>query len=127
MDRVRLWLAVRQKSFVEASRAIGCLHFRILRKVILPNCVATLIVQGSFVLAYAILAEAALSFLGAGPPLAPSWGKVMSEGRALLRTVPWIATFPGFAIILTVLVVNLVGDGMGEVADPKTVGTRSET
>ena len=118
-------IAVRTQPYVEASRAIGSSHLRILYKDILPNCIATLIVQGSFVLAYAILAEAALSFLGAGPPPpAPSWGNIMSEGRSLLRTAPWISTFPGFAIILTVLGINLLGDGLRDAADPKTSGER---
>jgi len=113
-------LVLREKTFVEASKAIGSKSWRILAKDIFPNCLAPLIVQATFVFGYAVMSEAALSFLGAGPPPpAPSWGNIMSEGRHLLRSCPWIILFPGLAIAFTVLGINLLGDGIRDVTDPR--------
>ena len=113
-------LSVKENDFVKASRAAGSGDFRILFSHILPNCLSPLMVQSTFIFAYAILAEAGLSFVGAGPPPPiPSWGNVLSEGRVYMRTAPWITLFPGLAIAFTVLGSNLAGDGLRDVLDPR--------
>lgn len=112
-------LQLREFQYVEAARAIGGTNVRILSKHIFPNCVAPLTVQLTVIFAYAVLAEAGLSFIGAGvPPEVPSWGIVLSEGRNYLQTAPWIALFAGSAITITVLAVNLLGDGLRDITDP---------
>jgi peptide/nickel transport system permease protein len=116
-------LQVRAFDFVEAARALGTDDQRILLRHILPNCLSPLIVQTSFIFAYAVLTEAALGFLGVGaPPEVPSWGNILSEGRVYLRRAPWIALFPGLAIMITVLGANLVGDGLRDELDPRLRG-----
>jgi peptide/nickel transport system permease protein len=116
-------LQVRAFDFVEAARALGTDDRRILLRHILPNCLSPLIVQTSFIFAYAVLTEAALGFLGVGaPPEVPSWGNILSEGRVYLRRAPWIALFPGLAIMTTVLGANLVGDGLRDELDPRLRG-----
>ena len=116
-------LQVRAFDFVEAARALGTNDRRILLRHILPNCLSPLIVQTSFIFAYAVLTEAALGFLGVGaPPEVPSWGNILSEGRVYLRRAPWIALFPGLAIMVTVLGANLVGDGLRDELDPRLRG-----
>lgn len=113
-------LSVKEQYFVEAARAIGAGSTRILLRHILVNCVGPIIVQQSFIFAYAILAEAMLSFLGVGPPPpTPSWGNIISEGRVTLRVAPWVMLFPGFAILITVLGINMLGDGLRDTIDPK--------
>ncbi|MBI1774292.1 MAG: ABC transporter permease [Proteobacteria bacterium] len=113
-------LVVREMDFVEAARSVGASHHRILWRHILPNCLAPLIVQLTFVFAYAVIAEAVLSFLGVGPPPpAPSWGNVIAEGKDYIREAPWITLFPGLAIAMTVLGLNLLGDGLRDVLDPR--------
>jgi peptide/nickel transport system permease protein len=88
---------------------------------ILVNCIGPVIVQQSFIFAYAVLAEAMLSFLGVGPPPpAPSWGNIISEARGSMRVAPWIMFFPGIAISITVLGINMLGDGLRDVLDPKS-------
>src|SRR4029450_9614361 len=87
---------------------------------ILPNCMAPLIVQLTFVFAYAVIAEAVLSFLGMGPPPpTPSWGNIIAEGKDYIREAAWIALFPGIAIAVTVLGLNLLGDGLRDVLDTR--------
>jgi peptide/nickel transport system permease protein len=113
-------LSVKENDFIKASRAAGSGDLRILFSHILPNCLSPLMVQSTFIFAYAILAEAGLSFVGAGPPPpTPSWGNVLSEGRVYMRTAPWITLFPGLAIAFTVLGLNLAGDGLRDVLDPR--------
>jgi peptide/nickel transport system permease protein len=113
-------IVVRELDFVQAARAGGATDGRILRRHILPNCMAPLIVQLSFVFAYAVLSEAVLSFLGLGaPPTVPSWGILISEGRAYLREAPWLTIVPGVAIAVTALGLNLLGDGLRDVLDPR--------
>lgn len=113
-------LVVRELDYVAAARACGATDGRIISKHILPNCMAPLIVQLSFVFAYAILSEAVLSFLGLGaPPTVPSWGVLISEGRAYMREAAWLTIVPGAAIALTVLGLNLLGDGLRDVLDPR--------
>ncbi|MGI6035404.1 MAG: ABC transporter permease [Limnochordia bacterium] len=113
-------LALKERDFIEAARGAGARDGRILFLHILPNCLSPLIVQATFIFAYAILAEAGLSFVGAGPPPpTPSWGNILSEGRSYMRVAPWITLFPGLAIAITVLGLNLAGDGLRDVLDPR--------
>jgi peptide/nickel transport system permease protein len=113
-------LVIRESLYVEAARALGARDYRILRLDIFPNCLSPIIVQATFVFAYAVLGEAALSFLGVGvPPYISSWGNILSEGRQFITQAPWITLFPGAAIMLTVLGLNVVGDGLRDAFDPR--------
>lgn len=113
-------LVIRQMEFVQAAVAAGAGHWRILRRHILPNAMAPLIVQLSFLFAYAVLTEATLSFLGLGAePPTPTWGNIMAEGRQYMREAPWIIAIPGGALALTVMSLNLLGDGLRDVLDPR--------
>jgi len=113
-------LVIREMEYIEAARVAGAGHRRIILKHVLPNCVGPLVVQLTFVFAYAILAEAALSFLGIGPPPpAPSWGNIIAEGRDYSVEAWWIMLFPGAAISLAALGMNLLGDGLRDVLDPR--------
>jgi peptide/nickel transport system permease protein len=113
-------LTVRELQYVEAALAIGVGTPRILGRHILPNCLAVLIVQGTFIFAQAVLGEAGLSFLGVGtPPYIPSWGNMLGEARAYLATAPWTMLAPGAALMLAVLGLNLVGDGIRDLLDPR--------
>ena len=113
-------LSLREQTFVDAARAIGTPPWRILAFHIFPNTIAPLIVQGTFICASAVIIEAYLSFLGAGtPPDIPSWGNIMAEGRGYIQRAIWIILFPGIALALTVLGINLVGDGLRDNLDPK--------
>ena len=113
-------LAVKELDFIEAIRAQAASPLRILARHVLPNCMSPLVVQATFNFAYAVLAEASLSFVGAGaPPPTPSWGNILSEGRIYMQNAPWITIFPGVAIAITVLGLNLAGDGMRDVLDPR--------
>lgn len=106
-------LSLREHAMVEGARALGARTPRILLRYILPALVAPLLVQGTYICASAILFEAYLSFLGAGtPPIIPSWGNIMAEGRAYVQRAFWIILFPGAFLAATVLAVNLVGDGL---------------
>jgi peptide/nickel transport system permease protein len=113
-------LSVRARPYVEAAVASGTRNVRIMVRHILPNTVAPLIVQATYVCASAILTEAGLSFLGAGtPPEIPSWGNVISLGRTFFQIAPWIIFFPGVLLAITVLAINLVGDGLRDMLDPR--------
>jgi peptide/nickel transport system permease protein len=113
-------LVIRQMEFVQAAVAAGAGHWRILRRHILPNAMAPLIVQLSFLFAYAVLTEATLSFLGLGAePPTPTWGNIMAEGRQYMREAPWIIAIPGGALALAVMSLNLLGDGLRDVLDPR--------
>jgi peptide/nickel transport system permease protein len=113
-------MRVRQEVFVEASRAIGNKNSFILLRHVLPNALSPLIIETSLRLAFAILSEASLSYLGLGPqPPAPSWGQMIADGRQLLETSPWISVGPGLAITITVLGFNLLGDGLRDILDPR--------
>ena len=113
-------LVVRELEFVQAARASGADNWRILRRHVMPNCMAPLIVQLSFVFAYAVLSEAVLSFLGLGaPPTTPSWGILIAEGRSYIREAAWLTIVPGAAIAITVFGLNLLGDGLRDVLDPR--------
>lgn len=113
-------LAEKHKDYVDAARAIGAPHRRILFQTILPNSLATIIVQVTVSFASAVLLESSLSFLGLGVPLpAPSWGSMLSIGRGYMSQSPWYSIFPGLAIMLLVLGVYLLGDGLRDVLDPR--------
>ncbi|MGF1529444.1 MAG: ABC transporter permease [Candidatus Competibacterales bacterium] len=113
-------LSVREEPFVEAAIAAGTRTPRILLRHILPNTVPALIVQATYICASAMLTEAILSFLGTGtPPEIPSWGNMMAEGRIYFQLAPWILLFPGLFLALTVLAVNLMGDGLRDTIDPR--------
>jgi peptide/nickel transport system permease protein len=113
-------LVVRELEFVDAARVSGAGSLRIILRHLLPNCMGPLLVQTTFVFAYAILAEAALSFLGIGPPPpAPSWGNIIAEGRDQAVEAWWIMLFPGLAISFATLGMNLLGDGLRDVLDPR--------
>jgi peptide/nickel transport system permease protein len=113
-------LALKEMPFVEAARAVGSRDLRILAQHIVPNALSPILVQATFVFAYAILAEAGLSFIGAGtPPPTPSWGNILAEGRGFMRDAPWITIFPGLAIALIVMGLNLIGDALRDALDPR--------
>lgn len=113
-------LQIKNHDFVHAARALGAQRFRIAWRHIGPSIVSPLVIQASVYFSEMILAEAALSFLGLGtPPPAPSWGNILSEGRDYMRLAPWISIFPGLFILLTVLGVNLLGDGLRDTLDPR--------
>ncbi|MBR0666844.1 ABC transporter permease [Roseomonas hellenica] len=113
-------IVLREMEYVQAAVAAGAGHWRILRHHILPNAMAPMIVQLSFLFAYAVLSEATLSFLGVGAvPPTPTWGNIMSEGRDFMREAPWIITIPGIALMVTVMGLNLLGDGLRDVLDPR--------
>lgn len=113
-------LTIRNETYIEAARSIGTSTPRILFDHILPGVLPTLIVQETFLFAYAILAEAGLSFVGIGvKPPDPSWGNILADARVLLREAPWMIITPGICIMLSVLSLNLIGDGLRELLDPK--------
>ena len=113
-------LVVREMEYVEAARAIGAGHLRILLRHILPNSMTPLIVQMTFIFALAILAEAVLSFIGVGPPPpTPTFGNIIADGRNYIQEAPWISLFPGIAIAMCVLGLNLLGDGLRDALDPR--------
>ena len=118
-------LSVREEDFVDAARAVGSSDSRIMFKHIFPNTTSPLIVEVTLSLSFAILAEAALSFFGLGTqPPDPSWGRMLSEGRAYFQQSVWLAIFPGLAIMLTVLGFNLLGDGLRDALDPRLKNVR---
>jgi peptide/nickel transport system permease protein len=113
-------LTIREQPYVEAAISVGSPLHKILIKHILPNIIAPLIVQATYVCASAVVIEAILSFLGAGtPPEIPSWGNIMAEGRIYFQVAPWILFFPGMLLAITVLAVNILGDGLRDSLDPR--------
>jgi ABC-type dipeptide/oligopeptide/nickel transport system permease subunit len=115
-------MALREKEFIEAARAIGVGRTRIIVRHVLPNTVSSIVVMATLQVAQAILAEAALSFLGVGSGRAyPTWGQMISLGRDFVTVAWWLATLPGVAICLTVLAINLVGDRLRDALDPRTI------
>jgi peptide/nickel transport system permease protein len=113
-------LQLREQQYVEAAQAIGVGAPRLLVRHILPNCTAILIVQSTFIFADAVLGEASLSFLGAGtPPEIPSWGNMLGDARQYLARAPWTMLAPGAALMLAVLGLNLLGDGVRDLLDPR--------
>ncbi len=115
-----LVLSIREEPYVEAAISLGSPTWKIMFGHILPNCIAPLLVQGTYICASAILVEAILSFLGVGlPPDIPTWGNIMAEGRVQFMTYPHNLFFPGVFLAVTVLAVNMLGDGLRDTLDPK--------
>jgi len=113
-------MTLKEREFVMAARSIGASHMRILARHLLPNLIQSALVIGTFAMAAAIIAEAALSFLGLGvPPQIPTWGSMLADGRAYVSTSWWMSLFPGLAIFATVLAINLLGDALRDNLDPK--------
>jgi len=118
-------LVVREMEYVEAARALGASHTRILLRHVLTNAMAPLVVRMTYVFAVAILVEAVLSFIGVGPPPpTPTFGGIIANGRDFIVTAPWITIAPGIAILISVLGLNLLGDGLRDVLDPRLVSNR---
>lgn len=116
------FLSLRSREFVLACVCLGMDDRRIIVRHILPNCLSPIIVTGSLMVATAILIESALSFLGLGDPNTMSWGFMIGAGRTFLRQAWWLCTIPGVAILLTVLAINLLGDGLNDALNPRLVG-----
>ena len=113
-------LVTRQQPFVESARSIGMTDSQVLLRYVYPNGFSPLIVQCTFVLAFAIISEASLSFLGAGvPPDEPSWGNMLRDGQKLIQRAWWMAIFPGIFLVITVLAFNILGDGLRDALDPR--------
>lgn len=113
-------LTLRKQDFVEAASVLGAGHTRILGRHVFPNTLGPLLVQLTFIFAFAVLSEASLSFLGVGvSPTTPTWGNILQEGRRFLHQAPWLTLIPGFAIMFTVLGLNLMGDGLRDFLDPR--------
>lgn len=118
-------LVAREQVYVEAAKIQGSSDFRLLWKIILPSVVSSLTVQASFIFAQAIISEASLSFLGVGIPApAASWGNILQASKQVLSKAPWTAIFPGAFVIISVLSLNLLGDGLRDFLDPRVKGGR---
>ena len=113
-------MAEKNREYVIASRLAGASKLRLMVKTILPNCMAPIIVQGTLTFSNAVLDVAALGFISQGvPPPAPEWGTMLASAREFISSAWWIVTFPGLAILITVLAINLIGDGLRDALDPK--------
>ena len=113
-------LTIKNEEYIEAARSFGESNFKIIMTHVIPNCMAPIIVQATLSIAGSILAIASLSFIGLGiSPPTPEWGSMMSEGRSMLQTSPWIVLAPGLAIFITVIIFNLLGDTVRDILDPK--------
>lgn len=116
-------LSLKERDFVTAARALGGRDFYILLRHVVPNTIASVTVIATFAMAIVIIAEASLSFLGLGVPAhIPTWGSMLSEGRSYMYRAPWLTIFPGLAIFITVFGINLLGDGLRDILDPKLRG-----
>ncbi|MBT4068771.1 MAG: ABC transporter permease [Candidatus Marinimicrobia bacterium] len=113
------FLALKNREFVQACHTLGMGDFRIMLREMLPNCLSPIIVIGSLMVATAILIESGLAFLGLGDPNIMSWGFQIGAGRSMLRSAWWICTFPGIAILVTVLSINLIGEGLNDAMNPR--------
>jgi len=117
-------LSLRELDYVQAARALGRRDLALAVRHILPNCLAPLLVQGTFIFAYAVLAEAILGFLGVGvPPYVPSWGNVIASGKNVIREAFWVSLFPGITLTVAGLSLNLLGDGLRDTLDPRLRGS----
>lgn len=113
-------MELKQRDYVTAAVALGAKDRRVIARHLLPNAMGPVIVQASFIFANAVISEAGLSFLGVGVPAGtPSWGSILSEGRLYMQTAPWITLFPGIAIFVTVLSLNILGDAVRDQLDPR--------
>jgi peptide/nickel transport system permease protein len=113
-------LSLKERDFVTAAKALGGNDFYILLKHVVPNTFASVTVIATFAMAIVIISEASLSFLGLGVPASiPTWGSMLSEGRSYMNRAPWLTIFPGLAIFITVFGINLLGDGLRDILDPK--------
>ena len=113
-------LSLRERDFITSARSIGASGRRIMLVHIMPNLFPAAVVIGTFSMASAIIAEASLSFLGLGvPPEIPTWGSMLADGRTYISTSWWLALFPGLCIFFTVLGINLLGDGLRDILDPR--------
>jgi len=113
-------LSLKQRDFVTAAKALGGKDFYVLLRHVLPNTIASVTVVATFAMAIVIISEASLSFLGLGVPAhIPTWGSMLSEGRSYMNRAPWLTIFPGLAIFITVFGINLLGDGLRDIFDPK--------
>lgn len=114
-------LSIKQQTYVEAARSIGVRDYTILRRHIFPNAFSPLIVQCTFIVALAIIAESSLSFLGAGvPPEVPTWGSMLRDGQRVITSAWWMVLVPGMLLFLTVLSLNMIGDGLRDALDPRS-------
>jgi peptide/nickel transport system permease protein len=112
-------LAIKQMAYVEAARSLGASHVRILLRHVVPNTLGPIVVSATLAVGNAIIVESSLSFLGLGvQPPTPTWGNMLMDAQATMATEPWLAIFPGVAILLVVLSVNFIGDGLQDVLDP---------
>ena len=117
-------LDLKGRDFVSAANALGASDGRIIFRHLLPNAIGPVVVQASFIFANAVISEAGLSFLGVGVPAGtPTWGSILSEGRLYMQNAPWITVFPGLAIFVTVLSLNIVGDAIRDQLDPRMRGS----
>jgi peptide/nickel transport system permease protein len=113
-------LSLKERDFVTAAKALGGRDFYVLLRHVVPNTLASVTVVATFAMAVVIISEASLSFLGLGVPAhVPTWGSMLSEGRSYMNRAPWLTIFPGLAIFVTVFGINLLGDGLRDVLDPK--------
>ncbi len=116
-------LQTKEEDFVEAARAVGAGWSRVLTRHVLPNVLSPIIVMATLTVGFMIVETAGLSFLGLGAsPPTPEWGSMLATGRSFMLTAPWIATFPGLAILITVIGFNLSGDGLRDLLDPRLRG-----
>ena len=113
------FLSLKNREFVQACHTIGMSDLRVMLREILPNCLSPIIVIGSLMVATAILIESGLAFLGLGDPNIMSWGFQIGAGRTMLRSAWWVRTFPGIAILITVLAINLIGEGLNDALNPR--------
>jgi len=119
-----LFLVLREREFVTASRALGGSHFRIITQHILPNCIGPILVSGTLQMALAIITESGLSYLGFGvQPPTPTWGSILATAQNQVFRAPWIAFYPGLMIFITVMAINYIGDGLRDAFDPYVVHT----
>lgn len=120
-------LTLREELYVEAAIGLGVPKYKVMFRHILPNCMAPLIVQASYVFAAAILLEAVLGFLGVGfPPQTPTFGNILAEGRPVFQRAPWVTIAPGLFLAITVLAVNVLGDSLRDALDPKLAGRSND-
>jgi peptide/nickel transport system permease protein len=116
-------ISIRENEYIEAARSLGASDFRIMFKYIFLNSLSPIVVQATFLFAHAILVESALSFIGVGtPPPTPSWGNMLAEGREYISVAWWLTVIPGLSIMTTVLGLNLLGDGLRDLLDPRLRG-----